>query len=392
MINNIVCSKCTCEVIKANSGLTTFDKTGCEDCWYTRLAASTKSTSPLAKIFAEVAIEKEERTTIQCVPQTKIILDTKTLKQMDVTDLENEVYLGKHNICSDDPAATDVIDPKCKPTVKKNMAGEDIVMFDISAENCLDPSETKIEGGNLILTYHITKIPKIDQNLKVQRYTCYTKKMQCTVPQDVNLLYSQTGLTSSIKLINTTTVVGESEYKVDFQLTGQANVYAGEFVKATMNLNNVNDVDNYQLQTGSCWATSTPSAESGPKYQIMDCYGCPALDPQDENAVELTDTEDSKVEFKFKAFFWTGKPADEQKIYLHCELSICNKKAINTCNKIECDAKPATCPNAKRRRFRRGIDEVDKPEKDTVSIGPILVRPKREGTMMPHETFSVDLV
>ncbi|XP_037331410.2 uncharacterized protein LOC119219980 [Pungitius pungitius] len=97
------------------------------------------------------------------------------------------------------------------------------------------------------------------------------------------------------------------------------------------------DGDTVAIVTDSCWATTQPSTDSSPRYDLV-IAGCPSKADQTVR-VEGNGLGTSTV-FSFNVFQFSGETSA---IYLHCKVELCPKEGT-TC--------APTCPASSKRRRR----------------------------------------
>jgi len=399
--NTFTCSKDFCDCTSIDSTFnslfsTNFTGSHCNTCWYLKLADSTKGDISegyltIKYLFSFAAVSLTDETSIVCTPQTRIVLSLGDAFDMGITQSAdiNQFYLGKLEACyPDDPNATATaeLDDKCKATMGIGAGGK-YAEFNVATDKCSLDTDREIITDENDISYHkfkyfVTKIPTIDEANPVQRYSCAEKEFECLIP--VNQTLTTGVVTPEIHHINSTKVEGESAYQLDFTIDTSSPVEVGQNISVAISLVNVVTPANYRLTATNCFAKPEDNSQ---EYPIINCHGCKANNTYDGPG-DITLTSNGvvgdDVEFTFKAFTWTNKTAAEQKIFIHCDVNVCDNVA-ETCGAATSCPTTDACPT---KRFRRGLPTTD----DTrVSFGPILVKRKSEGIVHPHKTFTVML-
>lgn len=357
------CSNCKCSELKSGKTSST-NATGCQHCWYARLAAATRQDSPFYEHFVSIAMTQSQTSNIVCLPSPRITLNFAEIEKMEVNnnEVEKSLYLGNHSLCS---SSAGTIDSSCfaKKVTSAANKNKTIAVFDLKdkAKSC--GGKAKEVNGKLVYSYVVTKVPQLSGK-SIDRYSCSSVEFQCDVPMKQTA--SLGPISSTVKNIAMTKITGSSNYKLEFTLTSAAPVEVNQPISAKITLKNVADQGNYKLLAGKCWASSTSATEyatTDPKHDIIDCHGC--KNPQDTTINVMKNGVDQTVEFSVNAFTWS-KNVTEQKIYLHCEVSVHDTSDGASFTKTTCAGNTKQCPTY--RRFRRGVSNEDK---TLLTFGPI---------------------
>jgi len=386
-IKYIRCPTCTCTSL-ATSDFNVDDQTDCEHCWYARLAAATEPLSPFRGLLVAIALRQQQSSSIVCVPSAIITVNHDEIKEMEIPletqVIGSELYLGKHPICSDGDSIP-AVDTDCFADASTGFESKKVGKFVMSAtkrEKC--QREVTVADGKLKFTYVVTKVPTIDTNKPVTRYTCASKTFVCELPISQAIDITPHPITPVVKHITSDETTGTSHYRLSFALTGgDSSIEVNSDIAATITLENVLESSTYQLVAGKCWATPTDNHDYDTatiKYDLIDCFGCKA-DPTDDAVTVTTNRDSNQVVFSVKSFTWTSNTIakDAQFIYIHCEVKVYDSttSSVNGYTPVaDCTNKPGSCPT---NRFRRGINMEDS---HLLSFGPITPFHKRQGQML----------
>jgi len=383
-ITYIRCPWVSCDLL-VSPAYNVNDQTGCNYCWYATLAALAKIESNYHSELLDIAYRQHQASNIVCVPTATITVNHDEINEMeialDTSAIGTELYLGKHPICSDGDNIP-VEDSDCFADASIGYDSQKLGKFVLSGnkrEKC--QREVTVANGILKFTYVVTKVPTINQNIDITRYSCASKTFVCELPISQVVDITPHPITPTIKHIESDDTTGTSHYRLSFALTGgDSSIEVGSPIAATITLENVLELDSYTLVAGKCWATPTDNHDyetATIKYDLIDCFGCPA-DATDDAFTLTTNRESNKVVFSVKSFTWTSIDKDSQLIYIHCEVRVYDDTTATDhgYTAVDCASKPQNCPTS---RFRRGINME---ESHLLSFGPITPFHKRQGQML----------
>uniref|UniRef100_H2ZHP9 ZP domain-containing protein n=1 Tax=Ciona savignyi TaxID=51511 RepID=H2ZHP9_CIOSA len=129
--------------------------------------------------------------------------------------------------------------------------------------------------------------------------------------------------------------------------------------------------DKFIVQMQTCWATPSMNSQDAIKYYIIES-GCQSYDPWNPMTNMVTQNYNGTTgKFSFLAFTWKNPPGGMQKIYVHCEVVVCETST----NPAQCTTGPnctsiTSGMNGRRRRSVGGDN------KHLVSVGPFHVKSK----------------
>nr|XP_002122163.1 uromodulin-like 1 [Ciona intestinalis] len=135
------------------------------------------------------------------------------------------------------------------------------------------------------------------------------------------------------------------------QVETSSDVIVGNTVYFGMDLPTTSARYNLFIQASRCWITPSANA-STPTYNVIS-NGIAAPDSSMPNANIVTENNAVRLRASFVSFIWFGMPVDNQWLYLHCNVRVCD----NSVNSNMCST-----PIGRRRR------SVDVEKKHT--IGP----------------------
>ncbi|XP_078494631.1 ZP domain-containing protein-like [Ciona intestinalis] len=126
------------------------------------------------------------------------------------------------------------------------------------------------------------------------------------------------------------------------------------------------------VQMLTCWATPSANSNDASKFYIIE-RGCPSFDPWDPMSNMVTQNYNSTCgKFSFLSFVWRLAAGAQQRIFVHCEIEVCeNSKPNSQCTvKPNCTSGSNTGLNGRRRRSE-GSES-----KHLVSAGPFHMKQK----------------
>merc|ERR1712119_238801 len=104
---------------------------------------------------------------------------------------------------------------------------------------------------------------------------------------------------------------------------------------------------------GRCWATPTSNKDDTDSYELIRCDGCAvSTETAGQESIQLIANNVQSPSFKYRSFIWRhlDEYSDDQKIWVHCELSACLEDEDNSCPAFEDSkcASSAVCSKKKR--------------------------------------------
>uniref|UniRef100_H2YCW1 ZP domain-containing protein n=1 Tax=Ciona savignyi TaxID=51511 RepID=H2YCW1_CIOSA len=143
------------------------------------------------------------------------------------------------------------------------------------------------------------------------------------------------------------------------KLTSDATTSVPDLVFARIALSNLpSSVRNLIVQATRCWATNTNDPTSARYYNLIS-NSCPA----DSFTTVTRNHNSSYANFQFQSFTWTNVSLAVQKIYVHCQVSVCDLNLNATCDDLNCG----------NDRKRRDVSSMHPPH--YVSAGPLFISP-----------------
>uniref|UniRef100_H2YNJ8 ZP domain-containing protein n=1 Tax=Ciona savignyi TaxID=51511 RepID=H2YNJ8_CIOSA len=143
------------------------------------------------------------------------------------------------------------------------------------------------------------------------------------------------------------------------QLTNGATVKVPDVVFAKISLSNLpSSANNLIVQAKRCWATDTSDPTATRYYNLIQ-NSCPA-----DSYTTVTRNYNSRyATFGFQSFTWTNVSTAAQRIYVHCQVAICDHNLNGTCDDLSCGSG----------RKRRDVASLNPPQ--FISAGPIFIAP-----------------
>jgi len=272
-----------------------------------------------------------------CSPNLLLQISPVTIAEFNVSNPVSQIVLGETKYCSKDLTYTADVDSKCYPT-EKIMNGKTYLVFNNSVNDCGIQQTTITEAGETVYEYiaTVSKIPDLSSDELsngIGRYECKSMVFTCNILPDNNEA-SLKPYKPSPNLIDLGTRNGSSssasaQFTIkesldqSTALTDDEEVDVGLDVFVQINYDLGIDSVTTKLQMGECWATPTSNADDSIRVDLIRCDGCAV--ESEPAGVALLQNNAASPEFTFKSFVWRHIDlySDDQKIYVHCEVSAC---------------------------------------------------------------------
>jgi len=310
------------------------------------------------------ASEGQANLTVNCFPEVSIELDAASVTAFKNADAT--LILGDTETCD---GATNVSgDSECDGSD----AGAGKYKFELS-----DPSKcnavivTDTVTNKTTITWKISRKPTITSSAPIRRALCGCIEVSCTYDVE-NTVLTKTPFVVEEKQL---TMVGKTETgEYDLEMNFMNDAYDAKITNFKVDINSKINVeakvkstfDGYKVSVVDCFA----NADEDPlkvdnKYEIIKSDGCEDVKPYDgANSKDVVKQKDSKAQFWFKSFVWTGLEKAKQKIFVHCTAQVCLASDMACQNTM---GNTDSCTTKRRRR------SVTNSKEHLVSLGPLYI-------------------
>uniref|UniRef100_H2YNJ9 ZP domain-containing protein n=2 Tax=Ciona savignyi TaxID=51511 RepID=H2YNJ9_CIOSA len=208
--------------------------------------------------------------------------------------------------------------------------------FHFNLTDC--PADYTTNGTHLSATYVIRNKPEVNTTLQIQRVKDLTMNVTCVFPVQQMINFSR--IIPEIQNIQVFQAVVSGRFDLNFgfydsvnyttQLTNGATVKVPDVVFAKISLSNLpSSANNLIVQAKRCWATDTSDPTATRYYNLIQ-NSCPA-----DSYTTVTRNYNSRyATFGFQSFTWTNVSTAAQRIYVHCQVAICDHNLNGTCDDL----------------------------------------------------------
>jgi len=303
-----------------------------------------------------------------CAPSLVLQISPATIASFEVTDPKTQIVLGDNKYCSKDLTYTAEVDSKCFPA-EVELNGNKYLLFNNSLHDCGIQQKIINESGTVKYQYiaTVSKIPDLtadEESAGIGRYNCSEVVFTCNILDEnknaslkpykpmPNLVEegsrADAGSVSTVAFSMTESSDGQT-------VDDTTEVDVGDFIEVKIEYSlGLADV-NTTVQMGRCWATPTSNKDDTDSYELIRCDGCAvsvSTETAGQESIQLIANNVQSPSFKYRSFIWRhlDEYSDDQKIWVHCELSACLEDEDNSCPAFEDSkcASSAVCSKKKR--------------------------------------------
>ncbi|CAK8685504.1 unnamed protein product [Clavelina lepadiformis] len=227
----------------------------------------------------------------------------------------------------------------------------------------------------IFVNYTLCVVPATSE-MVVSRDESVSFYFTCIYEAGVNV--SEVDLNSEIKKISFLPAFQEGSFNVDIKqytdasfdtVVVNSNVFVEERVYVGIYLDNGAGAG-LVLQIKKCWGTPTPLSTDTRQFYFVENDGCASHDPwsPDSNIIHQNYA-NGIAGFSFKAYVWSSLQLSDQRIFVHCEVTICETAVFGA----QCTNAPS-CPSTTNGLNGRRRRSVESQGSRVITMDPVLVR------------------